>query len=54
MMDRFNRSFLRPLRALCDVRRHNPVTVQNGGQRNVAHQQLNLNRAVSAGRHHEP
>jgi hypothetical protein len=44
MMDRFNRIFLRTLRALCDMRRHrNPVIVQSGGQMNVANQQVNLN-----------
>ncbi|QJW97261.1 hypothetical protein FTUN_4831 [Frigoriglobus tundricola] len=43
MMDRFNRIFLRTLRALCDMRRHStPVIVQNGGQMNVAQQQVNL------------
>ena len=50
MMDRYNRIFLRTLRALCDMRRHsNPVIVQNGGQMNVAQQQVNLNAAGSAG-----
>jgi hypothetical protein len=50
MMDRFNRIFLRTLRALCEMRRHtNPVIVQNGGQMNVAQQQVNLNTAPSAG-----
>ena len=50
MMDRFNRIFLRTLRALCEMRRHsNPVIVQNGGQMNVAQQQVNLNTAGSAG-----
>jgi hypothetical protein len=50
MVDRFNRIFLRTLRALCDMRRHSsPVIVQNGGQMNVAHQQVNLNTATSAG-----
>jgi hypothetical protein len=43
MMDRYNRIFLRTLRALCDMRRHGrPVIVQNGGQMNVAQQQVNL------------
>ncbi len=51
MMDRFNRIFLRTLRALCDMRRHRtPVIVQNGGQMNVAHQQVNLNPAASGAR----
>lgn len=50
MMDRFNRIFLRTLRALCEMRRHsNPVIVQNGGQMNVAHQQVNVNAGTSAG-----
>ena len=50
MMDRYNRIFLRTLRALCDMRRHSsPVIVQNGGQMNVAHQQVNLNTAGSVG-----
>jgi hypothetical protein len=50
MMDRHNRIFLRTLRALCDMRRHsNPLIVQNGGQMNVAQQQVNLNTAGSAG-----
>lgn len=50
MMDRFNRIVLRTLRALCDLRRHStPVIVQNGGQMNVAHQQVNLNTAGSVG-----
>jgi hypothetical protein len=44
MMDRFNRIFLRTLRALCDLRRHGgPVIVRRGGQLNVAQQQVNLN-----------
>jgi hypothetical protein len=43
MMDRFNRIFLRTLRALCDMRRHGgPVIVRNGGQMNVAQQQVNV------------
>jgi hypothetical protein len=50
MMDRFNRIFLRTLRALCDLRRQsNPVIVQNGGQMNVAQQQINLSTATSTG-----
>ncbi len=44
MMDRYNRIFLRTLRALCDMRRHSgPVIVQKGGQMNVAQQQVNVN-----------
>jgi hypothetical protein len=35
MMDRFNRVFLRTLRALCELRRRGPVIVQNAGQVNV-------------------
>jgi hypothetical protein len=43
MVDRFNRIFLRTLRALCDLRRHSPqVIVQNAGQVNVADKQINL------------
>jgi len=51
MMDRYNRIFLRTLRALCDMRRHSgPVIVQNGGQMNVAQQQVNLNTEPPAGK----
>ena len=43
MMDRFNRIFLRTLRALSDMRRHSgPVIVKKGGQMNVAQQQVNV------------
>jgi hypothetical protein len=43
MVDRFNRLFLRTLRSLCEMRRRGgPVIVQNGGQMNVAQQQVNL------------
>src|SRR5262249_4988698 len=43
MMDRYNRVFLRTLRALREMRRHaGPVIVQNGGQVNLAQQQVNL------------
>jgi hypothetical protein len=43
MVDRFNRIFLRTLRALSDLRRHGPtVIVKKGGQLNVAEQQVNL------------
>ena len=49
MMDRFNRIFLRTLRALCDLRRHGgPVIVRSGGQLNVAQQQVNLNTSPPA------
>ena len=45
MMDRFNKIFLRSLRALRDLRRHGrPLIVQNAGQVNVAEQQMNLSR----------
>jgi len=50
MMDRFNKIFLRTLRALCDMRRPGrPVIVRGGGQVNVAEQQVNLNTAPPAG-----
>jgi hypothetical protein len=43
MVDRFNRMFLRPLRALRDLRRYStPVIVQNAGQVNVGGQQVNV------------
>jgi hypothetical protein len=44
MAERFNRVFLRTLRALQDLRRHTPaVVVQNvGGQVNVGAQQVNV------------
>jgi len=43
MADRFNRIFLRTLRALRDLRRYTPaVIVQNAGQVNVGGQQVNL------------
>jgi hypothetical protein len=43
MADRFNRIFLRTLRALRDLRRYaTPVVVQNAGQVNVAGQQVNI------------
>jgi hypothetical protein len=41
MIDRFNRIFLRTLRALRDLRRYDPtVIVKKGGQLNVAEQQV--------------
>jgi hypothetical protein len=47
MVDRFNRMFLRSLRALRDLRRYTPaVVVQNAGQVNVAGQQVNLPPAI--------
>jgi hypothetical protein len=43
MVDRFNRIFLRTLRALRDLRRGpQPVFVQNAGQVNVGQQQVNV------------
>ncbi len=43
MADRYNRLFLRTLRQLRDLRRYAPpVIVNNGGQVNVANQQVNL------------
>ena len=43
MMDRFNRIFLRTLRALRDLRRYaGPVIVQNAGQVNVGGHQINV------------
>lgn len=44
MVDRFNRIFLRTLRALRDLRRYTPhtVVVQNAGQVNVGRQQVNM------------
>jgi hypothetical protein len=43
MADRFNRIFLRTLRALRDLRRYSPtIVVPSGGQVNVGGQQLNV------------
>jgi hypothetical protein len=43
MADRYNKIFLRTLRALRDLRRYNPVVVvQNAGQVNVGGQQVNV------------
>lgn len=43
MADRFQRMFLRALRALRDLRRYTPaVIVQNAGQVNVGNQQVNV------------
>jgi hypothetical protein len=43
MLDRFNRIFMRTLRALRDLRRYSvPVVIQNAGQVNVAEQQVNV------------
>jgi hypothetical protein len=50
MADRFNKIFLRTLRALRDLRRYNPVVVvQNAGQVNVGGQQVNV--AADATKH---
>jgi hypothetical protein len=47
MMDRFNKIFLRSLRALRDLRRYNrPVIVQNAGQVNVGEKQINVSGTV--------
>jgi hypothetical protein len=43
MVDRFNKMYLRTLRALRDLRRYSPtVVVQNAGQVNVGGQQVNV------------
>lgn len=43
MVDRFNRIFLRTLRALRDLRRYAPVVVvQNAGQVNIGEKQVNV------------
>ena len=43
MSDRYNRMFIRTLRALRDLRRHwSTVVVQNAGQVNVGEQQVNV------------
>ncbi len=45
MEDRFNRLFLRTLRALADLRRRSqPVVIRRAGQVNVGRQQVNLTR----------
>lgn len=41
MADRFNKLFLRTLRALRDLRRYGPVIVQNPAQVNIGAQQIN-------------
>ena len=48
MMDRFNRVFLRTLRALCDLRRPGRRVVVQGGQVNVAERQVNVSTAPPA------
>ncbi len=43
MIDRFNRLYLRTLRALWDLRRYaSAVTIQNAGQVNIGQQQVNV------------
>ena len=42
MADRFNRAFLRTLRALCAMRKAQLVVVQNANQVNVARRQVNV------------
>jgi hypothetical protein len=42
MVERFNRIFLRTLRALRDLRRYGPVVVHQAGQINVGQQQVNV------------
>jgi hypothetical protein len=49
MADRFNRMYMRTLRALRDLRRYAPtVVVQNAGQVNVGGQQVNVARTGPA------
>ncbi len=49
MVDRFNRLFLRTLRALRDLRRYAPaVNIQNAGQVNIGGQQVNTTGPVAA------
>ncbi|MCA1626351.1 MAG: hypothetical protein LC742_00055 [Acidobacteria bacterium] len=46
LADGYNRQFLRVLRQLRDLRRYAPVVIQNnGGQVNVAGQQVNVNKS---------
>jgi len=42
MADRWNRIFLRNLRALRDLRRYAPVVIQNAAQVNIGQQQVNV------------
>jgi len=43
MADRFNRMFMRTLRALRDLRRYSPaINIKNAGQVNIADKQVNL------------
>lgn len=43
MADRWQKTFLRTLRALHDLRRFaSPIVIQNAGQVNVANQQVNV------------
>lgn len=48
MVDRWNRMFLRCLRQLRDLRRYSPVVIQNAGQVNLGHQQVNVSGSESA------
>jgi hypothetical protein len=53
MADRFNRLFLRTVRALRDLRRYYPpVIVQNAGQVNVGGQQVNITQAKKDSKRH--
>jgi hypothetical protein len=45
MVERFNRMFLRTLRALRDLRRYGPVVVHQAGQVNVGERQVNVARS---------
>ena len=42
MADRWQRAYLRTVRALRDLRRHAPVIVQNAGQVNIGERQVNV------------
>lgn len=42
LADGYNRQFLRVLRQLRDLRRYNPVVIQNAQQVNVGRQQVNV------------
>lgn len=42
MADRWQRAYLRTVRALRDLRRHAPVVIQSAGQVNIGGQQINL------------
>jgi hypothetical protein len=50
MVERWNRVFLRTLRALRDFRRYAPtVMIQNAGQVNIGSQQVNVADAAPQG-----